>query len=145
MGHICINCNSGEVTRQGDGFICGRCNFKWDVAHEQACAIYLRGQGREPAKSMAELEAEAAEAATSATPEIETVDPSLNPTAQPSTPPPATPSGKGKKGQAAIENTDGGANEPEKLPAPPVGTEPPTSEAGDPAQDSTANGDAGGS
>ncbi|MBZ0315089.1 MAG: hypothetical protein K8L91_01630 [Anaerolineae bacterium] len=61
-GYICINCNSRDVTRSGDDFFCDRCKFKWDVAHEQACAIYLRGQGREPAKSMAEMTAEASEA-----------------------------------------------------------------------------------
>lgn len=61
-GYICINCNSGDVTRRGDDFFCDRCKFDWNVAHERACAIYLRGQGREPAKSMAEMAAEASEA-----------------------------------------------------------------------------------
>lgn len=51
--YICINCNSKrDVVRTGDNFKCDRCKFEWDVAHEQACAIYLRGQGREPATSV---------------------------------------------------------------------------------------------
>lgn len=60
-GYICINCNSREVVRSGDNFKCARCRFEWDVAHEQACKIYLAGQGREPAKSIAEIAAEASE------------------------------------------------------------------------------------
>lgn len=59
----CINCNSRNVTRDGDSFTCARCGYQWDVAHEQANRAYLRTQGREPAKTLAELaESEAASA-----------------------------------------------------------------------------------
>lgn len=51
-GHICINCNSKDVQRREDSFTCQRCGFMWNVAMEQAAAIYLRGQGREPATSI---------------------------------------------------------------------------------------------
>jgi hypothetical protein len=50
-GHLCINCNSEKVSRTGDEFICGRCGYHWDVAHEQANAVYLASQGRVPAQS----------------------------------------------------------------------------------------------
>jgi hypothetical protein len=50
-GHLCINCNSGKVSRTGDEFTCGRCGYYWDVAHEQANAVYLASQGRVPAQS----------------------------------------------------------------------------------------------
>jgi hypothetical protein len=56
-GHLCINCNSGKVSRTGDEFTCGRCGYHWDVAHEQANAVYLASQGRVPAQSRSAQEA----------------------------------------------------------------------------------------
>lgn len=109
MSHLCINCNSPEVARTGDDFACGKCGFKWDVAHEQASAAYLRMKGRTPAKSLEELAAEEVAARQAARAELETGQPS---------------------------NTDGGANEPENQPASTVSTELPTAEAGDSTEES---------
>ncbi len=53
----CINCNSRNVARSGDTFVCARCGYTWDVAHERANRAYLRTQGRDPAQSLAEIEA----------------------------------------------------------------------------------------
>jgi uncharacterized Zn finger protein (UPF0148 family) len=58
--HQCINCNSKEVARDGDTFTCARCGYTWDVAHEQANAAYLASQGREPAKTLEEVQAASA-------------------------------------------------------------------------------------
>ncbi|HML23547.1 MAG TPA: hypothetical protein PKD09_17960 [Aggregatilinea sp.] len=49
----CINCNRPDARREGDTFICPRCGYRWDVAHEQANAAYLAVQGREPALPLA--------------------------------------------------------------------------------------------
>lgn len=48
--HTCINCNRRTAVRSGDTFSCSRCGYEWDVAHEQANAAYLLGQGRKPAR-----------------------------------------------------------------------------------------------
>lgn len=50
MTHLCINCNAPTVKRTDDTFVCEKCGFEWDVAHEQTNAAYLRSQGREPAQ-----------------------------------------------------------------------------------------------
>ncbi len=51
MAHLCINCNAPAVQRSGDRFVCKKCGYRWDVAHEQANAAYLASQGRQPAES----------------------------------------------------------------------------------------------
>ena len=51
MAHLCINCNAPAVHRAGDRFVCKKCGYRWDVAHEQANAAYLASQGRQPAES----------------------------------------------------------------------------------------------
>lgn len=122
MGHVCINCGSDKVTRVVDSFTCHKCEYVWDVALEQANRVYLRAQGRVPAKSMAELAAEAAAAIVEVTPVI-----------VPGAPPLILPS---DLTTSQPSNTDGGANEPENQPAPPVSTELPTSEAGDSTEES---------
>ena len=53
MSHRCINCNADEVARTEDTFICKKCGYRWDVAHEQANAAYLASQGRAPAEATA--------------------------------------------------------------------------------------------
>jgi len=55
---ICLNCGSDKVSRNGDEFQCAACKYEWDVAHEKDNAVFLRSQGRRPAKSVAEIEAE---------------------------------------------------------------------------------------
>jgi hypothetical protein len=52
---ICMNCGSDRVERAGDNFTCKACRFDWTVADEQANAIYIRSQGREPAQSVLEV------------------------------------------------------------------------------------------
>lgn len=47
---FCINCGHGDVTRTGDDFTCAVCGYRWDVAHEQANAAYLRARGHTPAE-----------------------------------------------------------------------------------------------
>jgi len=54
MTQLCINCNAPDVRRTGDRFVCRKCGYRWDVAHEQANAAYLASQGRQPAESTAE-------------------------------------------------------------------------------------------
>lgn len=56
MTHVCINCNAPNVQRIGDAFTCGKCGYRWDVAHEQANAAFLASQGRQPAVSAVESE-----------------------------------------------------------------------------------------
>ena len=56
MTHLCINCNAPNVQRIGDAFTCGKCGYRWDVAHEQANAAFLASQGRQPAVSAVEPE-----------------------------------------------------------------------------------------
>jgi len=60
MTQLCINCNAPDVRRTGDRFVCRKCGYRWDVAHEQANAAYLASQGRQPA----EVSAPAIEAAS---------------------------------------------------------------------------------
>src|SRR5690606_5113883 len=45
-----------NVQRIGDAFTCGKCGYRWDVAHEQANAAFLASQGRQPAVSAVEPE-----------------------------------------------------------------------------------------
>ena len=40
----------GGNQREGDAFICKKCGYRWDVAHEQANAAFLASQGRQPAE-----------------------------------------------------------------------------------------------
>ncbi len=46
----CMNCGADRVMRVGDDFDCSVCKFHWTVEDEQANAVYLRSQGREPAQ-----------------------------------------------------------------------------------------------
>lgn len=53
--NICMNCGADRVMRVGDDFDCSVCKFHWTVEDEQANAVYLRSQGREPATSMIDV------------------------------------------------------------------------------------------
>ena len=58
----CVNCGRRSGFRNGDDFRCDACGFEWDVAHEKKNATYIRSSlRREPAKTMAEMRAEADE------------------------------------------------------------------------------------
>lgn len=48
----CMNCGADRVIRVEDEFTCSVCEFHWTVEDEQANAVYLRSQGREPAQSI---------------------------------------------------------------------------------------------
>jgi hypothetical protein len=111
---ICMNCGSDRVERAGDNFTCKACRFDWTVADEQANAIYIRSQGREPAKSVfeAELVAEEGQPLIAST-EIKVAD--------------------GKDGQLPPADSTG-TGEPENQPAP---VEPSTEKAEDSKSEST--------
>ncbi len=109
--HVCINCGSDKVERQGDDFTCRKCQFGWNVAFEQANKVYLRSQGRQPATALLSLEPSGAEGQNSSAPVEQGEPPTLTPPVvnepavvdkgdgSPETPTtPTKPSAKGKAG-----------------------------------------------
>ncbi len=105
--HLCINCGSDKVERQGDDFTCRKCHFVWNVAFEQANRVYLRSQGRLPATSVVSGVVSGAEEQRPSTPAEQGDSPPVTPLVEgqetsgaglpevPATP--AKPSVKGKK------------------------------------------------